>query len=72
MPVEQRQKKGIESMTLWVTMLEAIFRKKGQAWQIKIDTWLTGTTPRITGGRDINNKIRIHQHWVVEDLEEVF
>ena len=45
LPVEQRQRKGIESMSLWVTLVESIFRKRGRARQIKINTWLTGTTP---------------------------
>ena len=45
LPVEQRQKKGIENMMLWVTMVESIFRKRGEATQLKLDTWLTGTTP---------------------------
>ena len=45
LPLEQRQQKGIENMMLWVTMVESIFRKRGEARQLKLDTWLTGTTP---------------------------
>ena len=37
--------KGIEAMTLWIKLVEAIFRKQGQAHQSNIDDWLTGTTP---------------------------
>ena len=32
-------------MTLWIKLVEAIFKKRGQARQVKIDTWLTNTTP---------------------------
>ena len=45
LPVEQRQKKGVENMQLWITLVEAIFRKRGQARQEQIDMWLTNTTP---------------------------
>ena len=45
LPVEQRQRKGIESMMLWIKLVEAIFRNRGQATQVKIDEWLTGSTP---------------------------
>ena len=45
LPVEQRQRKGIDHMTLWIQIVEAIFRKRGQARQEKIDSWLTGSTP---------------------------
>ena len=45
LPVEQRKMKGIEAMTLWIELVEAIFRKRGQAHQTNIDDWLTGTTP---------------------------
>lgn len=47
LPLEQQQRKGIESMSLWITMVESIFRKRGRATQVKLDTWLTGTTPPI-------------------------
>ena len=43
--MEQRQCKGIDSMYVWVTLVETIFRKRGSARQEKIDTWLTRTTP---------------------------
>ena len=43
--VEQRQRKGIDHMTLWIQIVEAIFRKRGRARQEKIDSWLTGSTP---------------------------
>ena len=45
LPVEQRQKKGIENIQLWITLVETNFRKRGQATQVKMDTWLTQTTP---------------------------
>ena len=45
MLLEQRLRKGTESLALWITIVEAIFRKRGQARQETIDTWLTGTTP---------------------------
>ena len=32
-------------MSLWITIVEAIFRKRGRARQTKINTWLTDTTP---------------------------
>ena len=31
-------------MQLWITLVEAIFRKRGQARQEQIDMWLTNTT----------------------------
>ena len=43
--IEQRQKKGIENMMLWITMVESIFCKRGEAMQLRLDTWLAGTTP---------------------------
>ena len=45
LPVEQRQKKGVENMMLWITMVETIFRKRGEARQMHIDSWLTNSTP---------------------------
>ena len=48
LPVEQRQKKGIESMMLWINLVEAIFCRRGQAHQVQIDVWLTGTTPEMS------------------------
>ena len=45
LPVDQRQKKGIEAMTIWITLVETIFRRRGQARQELMDTWLTETTP---------------------------
>ena len=45
LPVDQRKKKGIESMMLWINLVETIFRRRGQAHQVQIDDWLTGTTP---------------------------
>ena len=45
LPVEQRQKKGIGNMTLWIKLVEAIFQKRGRARQVRIDMWLTNSTP---------------------------
>ena len=33
-------------MTLWMKLVESIFKKRRQARQEKMDTWLTQTTPR--------------------------
>lgn len=38
-------KKGIEAMMLWITLSESIFKKRGQARQERMNTWLTETTP---------------------------
>ena len=32
-------------MQLWITLVEAIFQKRGQVRQEQMDTWLTNTTP---------------------------
>ena len=45
LPLEQRIHKGTESMTLWIHLVEATFKLRGQARQEKLDTWLTGITP---------------------------
>ena len=37
--------KDIEAMTLWIKLVEAIFRKRGQVHQVQIDDWLTWSTP---------------------------
>ena len=39
-------------MSLWITMVETIFRKQGQARQTQIDTWLTNTTPERGSWKD--------------------
>lgn len=46
LPVQQRQRKGVENIQLWITMVEAIFKKRGEATQMQIDTWLTNSTLR--------------------------
>ena len=33
-------------MSLWITIVEAIFRKRGRAQQTKVNTWLTDTSPQ--------------------------
>ena len=45
LPLEIRQKKGLENMALWIKIVEAIFRRRGQARQELIDSWLTTSTP---------------------------
>ena len=45
LPLEQRLKKGVVAMELWIQVVEIIFRKRGQATQEKIDTWLIKSTP---------------------------
>ena len=40
-----RQKKGLETMALWIRLVEEIFKKRGQARQKRVDAWLTGSTP---------------------------
>ena len=58
MPAEQRKKKGIVSMELWIQIVEILFRKREEATQEKSDTWLTNSTPvrnwkdRYKGERD--------------------
>ena len=32
-------------MTLWITLTESMFKKRGQARQERMDTWLTEITP---------------------------
>ena len=44
-PVAIRQKKGLESMALWIQLVEAIFKRRGQARQELMDSWRTGSTP---------------------------
>lgn len=39
--LEQRQRKWIEAMSLWIKLVEAIFRKRGEAHQQKLDEWIT-------------------------------
>ena len=46
LPLEIRQRKGLENMALWIKMVEAIFKKRGQARQEIVDSWLTNSTPR--------------------------
>ena len=43
--LEQRLRKGTESLTIWIKLIEVIFKRRGQARQEKMDTWLTQTTP---------------------------
>ena len=38
LPLEQRQKRGIDSLSLWIQIVEFIFKKKGAARQEKIHT----------------------------------
>ena len=40
LPIEQRQKRGIESLSLWVQIVECMFKRRGAARQEKIDDWL--------------------------------
>ena len=62
LPLDQRLKKGIESMKLQVKLVEAIFKQRGQARQEQIDTWLTQTTST-RNWRDMykDNEKRNHQ-----------
>ena len=45
-------------MELWIQIVEILFRKRGEATQEKLDTWLTNSTPvrnwkdRYKGERD--------------------
>ena len=39
-PLEIRLKKGNESLTLWIQIVESIFKRKGAARQEKLDNWL--------------------------------
>ena len=41
-------------MQLWITMVEAIYKKRGEAKQLQIDTWLTSSTP----GRNWKDKYK--------------
>ena len=45
LPVEKQIKRGVVAMELWIAVVEAIFRKRGQATQVKLDTWLTERIP---------------------------
>lgn len=45
MTIEQRKKKGVEVMMLWIKIVESIFKCRGQARQEQIDTWLTASNP---------------------------
>ena len=44
-PLEIRLKKGTESLSLWIQIVESIFRRKGAARQEKLDTWLEHANP---------------------------
>ena len=44
-PVAVRQKKGLETMALWIRHVEEIFKKRGQSRQERVDTWLAVSTP---------------------------
>lgn len=43
LPVEQRQKKGVQSLSLWLQIVECIFKHKGAAQQEETDEWLENT-----------------------------
>ena len=45
LPVEQRIKKGVTSMELWINIVEIIFKRRGETRQEKLDSWLTNSTP---------------------------
>ena len=45
LPPEQQIKQGIQSMERWITLIEAIFKKRGIARQTKLNTWLTERIP---------------------------
>ena len=56
LPIEQRMKKGVESLQLWIKIVDSIFRKRGAARQEKIDKWMVTlstdtdlTQPKIKG-----------------------
>ena len=40
LPLEQRQNKGIESVSSWVQIVEGIFKRKGVDRQGKNDVWM--------------------------------
>ena len=45
LPVEQRIKKGNESLRLWILIVENIFTKRGVARQETMDQWLVPSLP---------------------------
>ena len=44
-PLGIRLKKGTESLSLWIQIVESIFRRKGAARQEKLDVWLEHVNP---------------------------
>ena len=40
LPVEQRIKRGTDSLQLWIKIVESIFQKRGMARQVTMDDWL--------------------------------
>ena len=51
-------------MQLWITVVETIFRRRGQARQEQMDKWLTNTTPERTWRDRLKN-----QHEQAHNLE---
>ena len=40
LPVEQRQQRGVESLSLWIRIVENIFQQRGVARQETLDEWI--------------------------------
>ena len=40
LPMEQRQQRGIESLSLWIRLVENVFQKRGAARQDTLDDWI--------------------------------
>ena len=41
-PIDQRVKRSTESLTLWIAIVQSIFKRKGAATQQTLDTWTKG------------------------------
>lgn len=67
LPVEQRIKKGVVSMSLWVQIVEILFRKRGETTQEKIDQWLIKSTPE----RNWKDKYKGERDKLIQMVEEL-